>query len=240
MEKIEPVIDMTVIQEKANEYALKGAVETIKDFYSGYNSPYRKAIEESLTGRSLGFNFDLPDIVAAINDNLSKEVDSIANTAIAQTFIPLVQKFLTREEKEIKFSDILKEFVDEHSLNNYNDCSCEVLENERHGWLSVSIVGENKSYDLTLHKDYQSEKDGIKKYCFLSLPYRDGINNSYGSKSMKLSLNDGATLEMPFTRDVLSDRFTSYIARLIMSKSLITMDTDSFHEDMFPERCHCD
>lgn len=52
---------------------------------------------------------------------------------------------------------------------------------------------------------------------------------------------DGVTLEMPFTRDVLADDFTAYIARLVIGNCLITMDCTDFRDEMFPEdeECRC-
>ena len=52
---------------------------------------------------------------------------------------------------------------------------------------------------------------------------------------MKLSIENGVTLELPFTKDILKDNFTSYIARLVMSGSLIIMDVEYFEDWMFPE-----
>jgi hypothetical protein len=55
---------------------------------------------------------------------------------------------------------------------------------------------------------------------------------------MKIKV-EGAELEMPFTPDVLRDDFISFMARLVISKSVITMDTTDFDDNLFPERCHC-
>ena len=60
MENVIPVLDNNFIQEKANEFALKGAVECIKNYYTGYDSPYKKAIETCqevrfITGGRLAF-----------------------------------------------------------------------------------------------------------------------------------------------------------------------------------------
>jgi hypothetical protein len=49
---------------------------------------------------------------------------------------------------------------------------------------------------------------------------------------MKISL-DGATLEMPFIQHILQDSFISYIAKLVMFKSIITIDCEDFDEEMF-------
>lgn len=233
-----PVLDQAVLQEKANEFALKGAIETIKEFYSGYNSPYKKAIAESLEGKGLGLFMELPDVVAQINEKLVIEVDAIANTAIAKTFIPQVREFLTRTKKQVRFSDILKKFIDETNAEDIGDCYVEIEEHDAYGWLSVSISGSSKTYDLTLHKVSKHTSDfeeGVDRYQILSLPREE----SKGYPTMKLSVEGGAVLEMPFRRDVLGDRFTSFIARMLICESVITMDVSGFDEDWFPSHCHC-
>ena len=118
-----PKIDLDILQEKANEAAMKGAIECINNFYNGYNSPYKKAIEEELKSKSLmnGGNIILPDILVRINEQLSAEIDRIANQAIAKTYIPLVTKFLTGVDREVKFSDILKKFKDTFEDGEYED-----------------------------------------------------------------------------------------------------------------------
>ena len=60
-------------------------------------------------------------------------------------------------------------------------------------------------------------------------------------QTMKLSVENGVTLELPFTKDILKDEFMSYIARLVMSGSLIILDVEDFDDWMFPEDdgCHC-
>lgn len=233
---IVPVLDMAVLQEKANEFAMKGAIESIKEYYSGYNSPFRKKIDEDLKKQEIGCMLELPDILVILNESLTKEMEVIANTAISHTYIPMVQQFLTRVDKEIKFSDILKEFIECVEPEYMDDCEVLVSENNAHGWLNVSIDHEKRSYELTLHKDYDSEKKGEKKYCILSLPYNSFSDNRKDKMTFEM---EGGKLEMPFQRDVLKDKFLSYIARVIICHSVITIDTTSFNEDMFPQRCHC-
>src|SRR5690606_11147379 len=97
-ETITPVLDLDFLQKKANEHAMKGAEEAIKEFYSSWNSPYRKAIEQNLINKGVDNNFDIPDIIAVLNQKISNEIDLIANTAISKTFIPFVKEFLIREK----------------------------------------------------------------------------------------------------------------------------------------------
>jgi hypothetical protein len=234
---IVPVLDMKVLQEKANEYAMKGAIESIKEYYSGWDSPFRKKIDEELKKQAIGWSLDLPDILALINESLKNEMSVIANNSIAQTYIPMVQKLLTRADKEINFSQILKEFIECVEPEHMDDCDLSVNENTSYGWLDVSIEHEKRSYQLTLHKNREVKKGEVQKYHILRLPY-----NSYGDSGKdKMTFEmHGGKLDMPFERDVLSDKFLSYIASLIICDSSITMDTKYFDESMFPERCHCD
>ncbi len=235
-EEMKPVLDMETLQAKVTEFAMKGAIESIKEFYSGYNSPFRKAIDKELSEKKISGSLELPDIIALINQSLSKEIDTIANQAVAQTFIPLVTRFLTRAEKEIKFSDILRAFIEELNIESSEDCTVSIEEDHQYHWLDVNISKEGNAYAFTMHieHDKKAEDDKKQKYMILSLPRSEARTRT----TMTL-IADNVRLELPFTRDVLSDKFTSYIATLIIARSIITMDCDDFEEDMFPEKCHC-
>lgn len=232
-ETILPVLDTEELQKKANEYAMKGAIESIKDFYTGYNSPFRKAFDEHLQKKDIAPNFDLPDIIATINESLSKEVDIIANTAISKTFIPALQRFLTREQEEINFSDLLRRFIKETNQEDYDLCSVDIRKSE-YSWLDVTITGEKDEYKITLHEDWETRNEPVRKYKLLSLPYSE---EKY-RPTMKLSV-DNVALELPFTRDILHNEFLSSIARLVIAGTKINIDQREFDEDMFEKECHC-
>jgi len=233
-----PVLDAAVLQEKATEYAMKGAVETIKEFYTGYNSPWKKQIEASLSKTETSVHLDLPDILALINESLTAEITKIANTAVSKTFVPLVNKFLSREEKEIKFSDILKEFIKAYDTDEPDDFSIDINKREQYGWLDITLQSADSSYSFTLHEDYNSKKEEKEKYWLGSIPEKDSKEKRYQT-TMKLRI-EGGELEMPFVRDVLSDNFQSYMARLVIGHCLITMDCRDFNEDWFEnDNCHC-
>ena len=233
--QILPALDMSVLQEKANEYAMKGAIESIKEYYSGYNSPFRKKIDEELKKQEISWSLDIPNIMAIINDSLVQEMQQIANVSVTNTYIPLIKKFFTRVDKEIKFSEILKEFIECVEPEDSEDCEVSVEKDSKYEWLKVVLRHKDNEYELTFHEDYDSKKQGLSKYSILSLPY--GWRDTQQSK-MKVTM-DQATVELPFNRDLLKDKFCSYIARIIICESVITMDTHDFDESMFPERCHC-
>jgi hypothetical protein len=221
METLLPVIDTEVLQKRANEYAMQGAEASIKEFYTGWNSPYRKAIDAELNKLKVGTGIELPDVVALINEALSQAVDEIANAALAKTFIPQVKRFLTRVDAEIPFSDILKEFIETGSDIEPGDCDCSIDKDAKYGWLTIEISDGKRNYNFTLHVDHNTEKQQQK----------------YGEK-ITLYVDD-AKIELPFTRNVLQDNFVSYLASIVLCNSKITMDCDGFEDNMFPERCHC-
>jgi hypothetical protein len=79
----------------------------------------------------------------------------------------------------------------------------------------------------------------------MSLPHTRNDNGKYfgsheSKQTMKISLDGGATLELPFTKGVLEDPFVSFIARLVIGNNNIIFDVNEFDEDMFPRHeCHC-
>jgi len=231
--KILPELNLTVLQEKANEYAMKGAIKEIEEYYTGYNSPFRKQIKEDLEAKATSIHLELPDILGLINQSLSEEIDRIANNCIAETFMPLATKALTRVDKEIKFSDILQELINScHSdfKDGYRP-DVEIDEDRQWGWLNIKIsfidyLDKKLEYNFTLHLEKKEEK----KYSLLALPTTK-VPYDY-NKKMKLANGEG-TIEIPFTRDSLKDEFTSYLARIVICRSIIIMDCEDFDDDMF-------
>jgi len=227
MDNIVPTIDVEKLQQAANEYALKGAIEVIKEYYSGYKSPYKEAIQKQLDEKGVSVHIELPDIIGILNQKLSHEIDKIANTALAKTYIPLVQNMLVREEKEVKFSDILRAFIRETDSEINDGCYVEIEKHEKYSWLSINIGNNDIKYDLTLHLDHNDKKT----YWIGTLPH--DFQPSHRYSKMTLTIADNTKLEMPFMPDVLSDKFVSYIAKLIIGECRITMDRNDFEDEMF-------
>lgn len=238
-QQILPVIDTDALQQKANEYAQKGAEEVLKEFYTGYESPYKEAIDANLKNKGLNdFPFGLPDIVGILNEKIIEEFDGLANSAIAQTLIPYAKSLLTRQEENVKFSDILTKFIEKEfdkEDDDPEDFTCEVNKDSRHDWLNITLSSPSDSYELTFHT--HKKEDEIQKYQILSLP-REG-KDSY-RKEMKITVGD-VKIEIPITTGLLKNDFTAFLASILISKSKITMDVTDFDEDMFPrDHCHCD
>lgn len=230
--EIHPILDTKKIQEAANEAATKAQIKAIDDFYNRYESPYQKVIQEELKKQDLG-RLELPKIMGLINEGLNHKMTEIANEAVAKSFIPLIDKFFTKAEKEVNFSYILKKIIAVHSIESYSDINCEVVKHDRYDWLDVRIslksnaalTYENKYlYQFTLHTVYKNES----KFQFLNLP------NNYATypRMMKVS-RDGVTFEIPFTPNVLQDEFIAFVAQMLLAQSEITMDVEDFDYEMF-------
>lgn len=247
MQTILPVINTESLQQKANEYAQKGAEECLKEFYTGYKSPYKEAIEENLKNKGLDNQFNIPDIIGVLNEKFSQEIDQIANAAIAKSFIPLVKEFIIRENAEIKFSEILNKFIEATNFK-YNDdvdsidYTVNKIEDDSKSYKSsffqCQISNEQTGYELRFYKN-------AEKTTIMSIPNMLDDNGryykSYQTKEiMKISLDGGATLELPFTKGILENPFISYIARLVIGENNIIFDVEDFDEEMFPsDHCHC-
>jgi hypothetical protein len=236
MELTAPKIDFEKLAEAAEKAAMTGALKEIEEYYTGWNSPYREAIKEELKKKGFNGHIQLPEVTSLINKAMSNEVDRIVNTAVAKTYVPQLSKMLVGVEKEVDFSEMLKEFIEATDQEDMDECECNVSKSP-HGWLNVTIKGKEHEYELTLHEHYQSKKENLERYCLLGLPnkYRE---ESTRPKTMTIH-TENARIEIPFTQNILSDDFMKFCAGMLIADSVITMDTRDFDQDMFPEQCHC-
>lgn len=236
--EILPVLDMKVLQQKANEAAMNGAIDSIERFYNGYDSLYKKEITAQLESQKTSFSFDLPDIIALINDSVSEELTKIANTAVAQTFVPMIRKSIVRANKEMLFSEILKQFIYESHDDHYDDFELE-MEDDDDGFIWVTISDTDKSYRMMLYCGWDQRKleESKRRYHLSSLP-SSSKKGDYRESTMTLEI-DGAKIEMPFRKDVLQNRFISFLATLVIAETQIEMDVDEIDYDMFESDCHC-
>lgn len=225
-------INQDQLKEAIDKAALKGAVDVINDYYTGYNSPYKKALKEELEKKTINLiGLNLPDIIGLINDKMKQEIEVIANNAVAQTYLPMLQNSIFRHEKEVNFSEIIKKLIKVHDIDYSNQDDWEIIidESKEYKWLNISIEeNKKKLYRFTMH--YRKENE---KYIILSLPRNDGEWIKYTNEETKTQV------EIPMLPDFLSDEVNSLIASLIISGSEIELDCEGFEDWMFDEKCHC-
>lgn len=233
MEKLAtPTIDVNTIQERANAAAQEAYLQEIENFYTSYNSPYRKMIEEELKKQKFSFAMELPNILGKLNEALSKEVDKIANNAIASSYIPMINNALTGLDKEITLSYFLKEIIKElePEREQFDEFIFEFQENDAHGWLNCILYTPESNYEFTLHTVYTKERQN-QKYQLLSFP-RNKQKTGYNSNM--IIYKDDLKIEMPFTPNILQDKVLNLFFKMMISSSKITIDCDGFYDEMFP------
>lgn len=239
---IVPSIDMSKVQEYANQYAMEGMRKALSDFYTGYDSPFKKAVLEHFKDQVPSFDLDLPRIMVLLNEALSSMCDQIVNQAIATSYIPLVNDFLTQTPKEIRVSDIVKKFVKYYQEDrswDSNNFTANIQKDDKFDWYTLYLESAEDEVKLhiTLHNTSTVNENGIRLYKILSVPYEERYGDKFGHMKCTVTTEDGknATLEMPYGHGVLCDGFLRYIARLVMFQTNIVLDTFDFEYIVCPD-----
>lgn len=235
----QPKIDIKAIQKAANEAAEKAYLKEISEYYTSYSSPYREMIQNELNKQKFSYGMELPNIMSKINEALIKEVDIIANNAIASSYIPMVSNALIGLDKEITLSYLLKEIIIElePDRNEFDDFSFHFEEDREYNWLNCFLSTPKSEYEFTLHTATTKEGEQ-QKYKLLSFPSN---KSKKGYNSNMIVYKDDVKIEMPFTPNILEDKVLNLFFKMMLSGSKITMDCKEFDDDMFPEQefCHC-
>ena len=230
------------LQEMAQQYAMQGAEKAIKDFYTGYDSPFMNAIQRELKEKmETNLFFELSQMTAAINQALNDKVSEMANTVVANTFLPMLNRMFSQERKTVVTTqDLYEHFGDAMKEDLDDDFDPERMELEikkspgtysDHQYLYFRYDGDTK-YELSLmsNSDPKTDEHGNTFYMITSLPgcsqYR--MDNYPRERQMRIRLKEGVTLEMPFTPDVLRDEFMRYVAGLLLTNTLVTVS--KYHE----------
>lgn len=219
------------IQQLAEKYAMEGAEKAIREYYTGYNSPYVKMMTAHVEAIAPNPRFNLPDLTAAINKALADKITDLANEVVAKTYIPLFNRFLTPSQTNvISTNNLFQEFGDYIKDREGDDefDSDELDFESKQGTFGLnSLLFKYKGeveFDLSIWASGRNE-NGDHLYVISRLPGTsqwDHLNNK--ARMMKLTLTDGATAEVPILDDVLSNDFMAYCAKLLICKTKIEID----------------
>ncbi len=210
------------IQQMAEQYAIKGAEDAIKEYYTGYNSPYKREITAYLEKIGPKPNFDIPDLTAAINKALTDKIENICNEVTAKTFIPLFNRIFSGEERGIvttqdlyqKFGD----YIEDREGSEFDEDGLDIeIKTSDFGMANIklSYQGEDE-FNITLWADGR-DMDGTKLYKIACLPGSKWYDSHNGrAHSMIITLEEGKKAEIPITDDVLSNDFMAYLANLLI------------------------
>lgn len=233
LQSLTPAIDMAKIMEAANEYAMQGAKAALKDYYTGYNSPYIKAIREHLENEVPSFNLDLTGIMASLNEALVTIIDQVVNEAVAKSYIPLVRQLLTRSQQQVKVSDIVSKFIDTYQyLTEWDrDNYMAILhKDENYGWYKLLLSSEEDAvkFNITLHQISVEDK----RYCVLDIPCDEELGDRAGRIKYTFTCDDGreVKMDMPYGYGILKNDFIRYIANLVTFQVPVVIDSFDLDE----------
>lgn len=218
------------IQQLAEKYAMEGAEKAIREYYTGYNSPYVKAITARIESIAPNPRFDLPDLTAAINKALADKITDLANEVVAKTYIPLFNRLFTPcQENVVSTESLFQEFGDYIKDREGDEFDSEELNFGTNihsyglGSLLFKYQGEVE-FELTIWEDGHNE-NGDRLYVLHRLPGTSSWDKmSNRARMMKITLTDGASAEVPIIDDVLSNDFMAYCAKLLICKTKIEIN----------------
>jgi hypothetical protein len=248
LELKQPILNLDKIQDKVNESAKKAADSVIEEFYTSYNSPYKKALKEHLEQQKGNIHFELPSILEIINKAIQEEINLLANKAIATTYLPMVSDILISTKKEINFSEILKAYVEmineKEDDVEIDDFFVEVKQDKEFDWLNIVInYSSSEEFTFTLHRKRHKDKEHENNplYNLLS-PYHDkGVYKSTTGikKEMEIS-KDNFSVKIPYENFHYYDNFRKLLVKLLINKTDIKIDSQDFDEDWIErDECRC-
>lgn len=229
-----PSIDTEVLKKQAIESAIKGALAEIKDYYEGYNSPFRKVVKEALSQQEIdSSSFSVPNILGLINEGMKGEIDKIVNNTIANSFLPMVTDLFSGMEKEMTLTEMLQRirnriYDDDIELEAYSE------KDSSYGWYNIKVnIGKRRGvlrdsdkyqYTITLHED----REAPGKYRLLSMPWKTDAHH----REMKVCCDDKRYIQMPFDSSISNDVVSMLCAKMLISGTRVTVDFDG---EYFPE-----
>lgn len=158
-----PVLDMNVIQKAAQDAAMKAALEEVKDYYLGYNSPYRKQLKEYMAKNAPSTRLELPEFSELLSKSLTAEIENFVNKKCVESFAQELRKGFTHLKEEgdgtillTNLAEDMMQKVDLEDVDSNNSFELEVSDKDYYGWKKVHISicedGEETEYNFTLAK----------------------------------------------------------------------------------------
>lgn len=141
-----PVLDMNVIQKAAQDAAMKAALEEVKDYYLGYNSPYRKQLKEYMANNAPSTSLELPEFSELLSKSLTAEIENFVNKKCVESFAQALRKGFTHLKEEgdgtillTNLAEDMMQKVDLEDVDSNNSFELEVSDNDFYGWKKVHI-----------------------------------------------------------------------------------------------------
>lgn len=236
--ELKPVIlDENKLQELAEKYAMEGAEKAIRDYYTRYDSPFVKACEKRLMEMAPPYNFDLPDLTAAINRALSAKIETLCDKIVANTYIEAFNRVFvgwSYEKGIAESNDLYRNYAEYVKDREGDDFDSEQLgikvRNSSFGFMYIefSYEGENE-FVLSLMENGYDDK-GENLYKITSLPHASKWSSGK-MPMMSITLKDGARAEMPMSANILDCDFMAFLAKLLLHNVKVRINSYHHWED---------
>ena len=231
-----PVLDMNVIQKAAQDAAMKAALEEVKDYYLGYNSPYRKQLKEYMAKNAPSTRLELPEFSELLSKSLHAEIENIVNKKCVESFAQEIRRAFSHLKEEsdgtILLSTLAEDMmshIDFDDSDYDNSFELEVRDgsfNMKDVYVTISEDDEEKTYRFTL---MSNSSDGT--YRVLAMPYTSDDNDLYTADKKITLKTENCTVSFPMFSGVSNDHTLLVLARCIMFDAHIRIDQDYISKD---------
>ena len=151
-----PVLDMNVIQKAAQDAAMKAALEEVKDYYLGYNSPYRKQLKEYMAKNAPSTRLELPEFSELLSKSLTAEIENFVNKKCVESFAQALRKGFTHLKEEgdgtILLTNLAEDMMQKVVVNLINKSTMQ----------NTTDIESKNSINDNLDNDIDDSKDDIK------------------------------------------------------------------------------
>lgn len=234
---VTPVLDIEKLQQVANEAAMHAAIKEIEDYYNGYNSPFRKQVQEYLKQNVPSPEIEIPNIVEEVQKSIVGEVEKIAKELSIKNCIQALRKGITHlpleDDGSIKLSKVFNEMQKEIDPENGEWIEASVKEDGfcTSRWLDVILTIKKENCDekvlkFTLHEIYTGGGKSSGTMQVLSMPCHI---ERYENANIKLKTDEGFEIEMPIFHGLADDPILLTIAKLVMYRTPVVVDTRYYH-----------
>ena len=227
-----PVLDMNVIQKAAQDAAMKAALEEVKDYYLGYNSPYRKQLKEYMAKNAPSTCLELPEFSELLSKSLTAEIENIVNKKCVESFAQELRKGFTHLKEEgdgtillTNLAEDMMTHIDFDDSEYDNSFELEVRDGSysylKDVYVTINEDDEEKKYKFTL---MSNGSDGT--YRVLSMPYTSNDNDLYTANKKITLETEKYTISFPMFSGVSNDHTLLVLARCIMFDACIRINSN--------------
>lgn len=234
---------MEAIQKVANEAATKAVIEEVNNFYTGYNSPYRKQVKEWLAQNAPSLMLELPEFGELVQQSLKAEIDKIVKTISIENYARAIREDLSHqnlnEDGTLNITELCEAACDYAELDDHYDdgddsVDMEITDDNTYGRkkrVTIKIVrdGDEKEFNFSL---YPHDNKQEEQWQIIGMPYATREDGLYYDK-VRVHTPDKLTIELPGYCGVSDNKLLMAIARCVMFRTPIRINKSWFSRSRY-------